>query len=158
MRRVVHLCLALSIPSIAACAVEEDGEEFMPRAYEEHADKCVHTQGYWKTHNKYATKKNLQDPWPLSEDNSGCGNTWLGWLNTPPEGHPLTILGHQWIAAQLNWASHAPMPQNVRDALFAGGAFLAQCDFEQEDRDEILAISELLDAYNNGLAGPPHCE
>jgi hypothetical protein len=158
MRRTVHLCIALSLTSIAACAIEDEDDAFVPRGFED-GDKCVRTQGYWKTHNKYATKKNLQDPWPLSEDNFGCGNTWLGWLNTPPdEGHPLTILGHQWIAAQLNWASHAPMPQDVRDALYAGGAYLSVCDFEQEDRDDITAISEILDAYNNGLAGPLSCE
>lgn len=157
------LSLAACACLLSACATEEDDglDGFLFRGDEQvGADKCTRTLGYWKTHNKYAAKAHKRLPWPVpnAEDVVACGETLLDWLWTPPQGDSDVILGHQYIAARLNQAAGAPVPPEVGQAMVAGAAYLNTCDIDDEDRADALEYSEILDAYNNGELGVPHCD
>ena len=113
--------------------------------------ECPRTQGYWKNWNIYAQQENRQIPWPIAEDTLMCGMTWYEWLQTPPAGGDAwIILAHQFIAASLNEAAGVDVPDDVADALAAAAALLDDCEISAEDREAAIALSELLDAFNNG--------
>jgi len=116
---------------------------------------CTLTQGFWKTHNRYGVAK--QDPWPIDEDTELCGQTWTDLLQTPPRGDAWLILVHQWIAATLNVASGADASAEVAAALSEGEALLLTCAATGDDRATAVQLSELLDSFNNGGEGVPHC-
>jgi hypothetical protein len=73
---------------------------------------------------------------------------------------------HQYIAAALNVANGASSPNEVDDALAAGMDLFSTYspddikDLRGDDelRKQFIAISETLDAYNNGEIGPGHCD
>src|SRR5262245_45962197 len=117
---------------------------------------CTRTQGYWKNH---------PAAWPVTSITLGS-NTYtaaqaLSILNTPPRGNGLLILAHQLIAAKLNVASGADSSSisatiAAADALIGsliippiGNGFLAP--------STASPLSTLLDQFNNGRLGPPHC-
>src|SRR5690606_11871865 len=125
------------------CAASgEEGFEIVERGAEVQVKPCTYTQGYWKTHNAYAKQKHKQHPWPLWEDNVGCGDTWYNWLRDVPNGgdHWL-ILGHQWITALLNQAQGAPVPQNVEEAIWQAQILLSECELSDEDVEQAMAIA-----------------
>jgi hypothetical protein len=119
---------------------------------------CTLTQGYWRTHNSEADAPGLQAEWPIAEDTQLCGVSWLDILHTEPEGDAWLILAHQYIAASLNVASGASTTAEVDAALASAAEYLDACGISDADRDDALAVSELLDVYNNGEVGPGHCE
>jgi hypothetical protein len=49
---------------------------------------CTLTQGYWKTHHRFARNKSQRAPWPVDENTLLCGRTWLATLDTPPAATP----------------------------------------------------------------------
>lgn len=110
---------------------------------------CSFTQGYWKNHTNV---------WPGINPNStfyGSGLSWINLFKTPPRGSAYIILAHQYMAAKLNVANGASMPQATKDvfdlatAFFAGGA-----------SGPLTTWAGILDRYNNGFSegGPRHCE
>jgi hypothetical protein len=115
---------------------------------------CTLTQGYWKTHT-------AAGEWPAGylpgDMFFNSGKTWLQLFNTPPKGSAYVVLAHQYMAATLNLASGASMTGIVDEAYdnatayFNGGSATSA---------QLIAWSETLDAYNNGLAGgnPAHCD
>lgn len=115
---------------------------------------CTHTRGYWQTHHIDGVAENA--PWPISEATPLCDRTWVEHLSRPAGGDPWVILAAQWIAASLNVASGADAPPAVEDALARGQVVLEACSVE--DEAEALAFADLLDRYNNGLEGVPHCD
>jgi hypothetical protein len=130
------------------CAAERDPGD----------DSCTLTQGYWKTHHAYADMRSLQQPWPISEDTQLCGSSWLDILHTEPEGDAWLILAHQAIAAQLNVASGATLPEEVEGTLAKAKQMLAACQISDAETEGALDVAAILDAYNNGDIGPGHCE
>lgn len=163
--------VALLAPALAlACATTGDeefrGEEHETKGGEDAGEDagddggdgegCTLTQGYWKTHNVEGRAKT--DPWPLSEDTELCDQRWVDILWTPPKGDAWYILAHQYIAAELNVASGASTDAELDAALDDAEALLIQCSIAPEDRDEAIALSGLLDDFNNGLVGPGHCD
>jgi len=125
----------------------------------EECEECVYSQGYWKNHNSFGRNPSLEIPWPLDEETMLCEQTWLDILKTPPRGgNAFYILGHQWIAAELNVAKGAGTTPEVDDALSAAEALLGGCEISEEDREEAVTLASLLDDYNNGLIGPPKCD
>lgn len=113
---------------------------------------CTLTQGYWKTHTRYDTHT---DPtWAGREDAPffSSGMTYYEILWTPPQGDPYIILAHQYIAAQLNGLHGAVMPAYVQAAFDAATAYFNGTGSYPD------GASELLDRYNNGLEGVPHCD
>jgi hypothetical protein len=127
---------------------------------------CVLSQGFWKTH--------YPDSWPASVL---AGGLMLGGaddvytaaeveaiFNTVPAGNGLISLAHQLAAAKINianGASSAPIvgviaaadalidPLGTRVIPPIGGGFLAPAVTDP--------LTSVLDAYNNGLLGVPHC-
>lgn len=118
---------------------------------------CTRTQGYWKNHAD-PKKKQYDATWDdyLGVDFYGMGD-YLTVLKTAPKGGDADIiLAHQFIAAELNVAAGASIPQDVLDAWLA-----AKLYFEGKTtatRNELLTWAELLDDYNNGVVGPGHCD
>jgi hypothetical protein len=122
---------------------------------------CTLTQGYWKTHSKYAKNKALKVAWPISEDSMICGKTWYNILHTSPKGGDAwTILAHQYIAAQLNVASGASTGTFIDSVIAQSTNMLTNnCSgIQSDDRQQALEYSLVLDNYNNGFTGPGHCE
>ena len=153
------LLLAVSLSFAGGCVVEEESPFVENRGAEEDGGykPCTYTLGYWKTHNKYANgKKNV--PWPLWEDQMACGNTWLHWLWTPPEGQHKLILAHQLLTALLNQAQGAPVDEEVQNAIWTAGGLLDCQPIPDEDIELAMETSETLDAFNNGLLSAPHCD
>lgn len=153
--------------AVGACGTEsEGGFVFRGDAHgddgndgDDDKDKgCVRTMGYYKTHNAYRNNPDQSAPWPISEDTWACGATWLEWLWEPPRGDATIILAHQWITAALNEASGAWLPWEVEVSLTRGVSLLADCEITAGERAEAIELAELLDDYNNGGLGVPHCD
>jgi hypothetical protein len=118
---------------------------------------CTRTQGYWKNHAD-PNKKQYDATWNdyLSKMFFNSGMTYLQVLNKSPKGDAYIILAHQYIAAELNVAAGASIPDDVLAAWNAATAY-----FKGETtpgRSDLLAWAELLDDYNNGVVGPGHCD
>ncbi|MBC5775476.1 hypothetical protein H8S95_15470 [Pontibacter sp. KCTC 32443] len=129
---------------------------------------CTRTQGYWKTHSGYKPKGNGN-----GNGNTKYDDTWDAYLNStltrlgsatyreilwmePRGGNADIILAHQFIAAELNVAAGASIPQDVLNAWLAAQAYLN--GDTTATREQILMWAEILDDYNNGLTGPGHCD
>jgi hypothetical protein len=120
-------------------------------------DGCTLTQGFWKNH---------PDVWPVSSLTLGSVSytqaELLSILGAPVVGNGLISLAHQLIAAKLNIASGAN-PSAISSTIAAadalihtlvvppvGGGFLFPATTS--------SLTAALDAYNNGITGPGHCE
>jgi hypothetical protein len=141
---------------------------------------CTYTQGYWKNH---------EDAWPMDFSPTAvffsatkqvcienCGGnpnddvfetqpaTWADVLDTPVNvSQGYYQLAHQYIAAVLNQASGACVPDGIQDTLEFGYDWLSahapsactgasSCGTQKD-------WAAVLDDYNNGVYqdGPPHC-
>ncbi|HEV8124302.1 MAG TPA: hypothetical protein VGP80_08675 [Gemmatimonadales bacterium] len=111
---------------------------------------CTFTVGYWKNHTTV---------WPAPYSPGATfytsGKTWLQVLNTPTQGNAYYILAYQFIAATLNGTGSAPA--NVQQAMVDAGAYFANPAGSSLTRAQLIAMGTLLDNYNNGLLGTPHC-
>lgn len=125
---------------------------------------CTYTQGYWKNHAwplhpiwKPTTLANWPDinDWRFFDS----GIEWQDVLNVSPKGDAYYILAHQYIAAILNQQNGAYVPDDVRNALvYAYNYFsMSPSDRAAVSRDTLIATASLLDNYNNGRLGVPHC-
>ena len=117
---------------------------------------CTRTQGYWKNH---ATGKKADPAWGSLHDDMfyNSGMTYLQVLNTPPKGgNAYIILAHQYIAAKLNVAAGASMPANVL-AVYNNATLYFEGK-SNPSRSTLIQWAEMLDAYNNGRMGVPHCD
>jgi len=125
-------------------------------------DGCSLTQGYYRTHNKYATTAGLWKPWPIDEDTFLCAQTWYEILNTSPRGDGWNILAIQWIAATLNAANDATMTVVASELLRAETILNTNCmsinrDTQAALREEAIDIAAKLADFNLGNIGPGHC-
>jgi hypothetical protein len=118
---------------------------------------CTYTQGFWKTH---------PQAWPVGGLQLGdvfyTAEELLDIFNTPAAGNGLIFLAHQLIAAKLNVANGASnaVVQDFIDAADAligslvvppiGGGYL--------EPSEASELTEVLDTFNNGELGSPHCD
>lgn len=118
---------------------------------------CTWTQGYWKTH---------PGEWPVASLTLGTVNYTAAQLmqifNTPAAGNGLISLAHQLIAAKLNVAFGAvPTPatqQDINDAdALIGGLVVPPIGGDYLAPAVTSALTQALDEFNNGLAGPSHC-
>jgi hypothetical protein len=131
---------------------------------------CVLTQGYWKNH----SDKDKQDgkfynsAWdyvggPYAEF-FDTGVSWIDILSTPSAaGNAYYILAHQYIAAILNGWNGADT-DFVSGELANAEALLIEYQEElfidKNDPNRAIAISlaGILDMFNNGDYGVPHCD
>jgi hypothetical protein len=101
----------------------------------------------------------IAGPAPYDELDQMCGQTLLDIFATSPNGEAWYILAHQFIAASLNAASGADASGLTGELAQAEELLLSSCDgIAAADRDTAIGLSELLDAYNNGVIGPGHCD
>jgi len=122
---------------------------------------CAYTQGYW------SNKPDVIWPTPYSRDATFflSGQTWQQVMDTPVNvSQGYYQLAHQYIAAVLNKANGAYVPQGVQDTLDLAAAWFqanqpSACTgpgscAQQKD------WAATLDLYNKGLypGGPGHCE
>jgi len=121
---------------------------------------CTYTQGYW------GNKPDVVWPDPYSRDATFflSGQTWQQVMDTPVNvSQGYYQLAHQYIAAVLNKANGAYVPQGVQDTLNLAYAWLGatgpsactgggSCGTQKD-------WAAILDQYNNGLypGGPGHC-
>ncbi len=123
---------------------------------------CTRTQGYWKTHSKYAKNISQRRSWPdpVDEDDLLCGKTLLNIFRMESKGNAWVIVAHQYIAAILNVASGASATEGVTAAIRDAREFLlANCGgVPASEAATVLALKDVLDSYNNGVIGPGHCD
>lgn len=121
---------------------------------------CTYTQGYW------GNKPDVVWPAPYSRDAVFflSGQTWQQVMDTPVSASQgYYQLAHQYIAAVLNQASGASVPQGIQDTLAVATSWLGangpsactangSCGTEKD-------WAATLDLFNNGLYpnGPAHC-
>ena len=120
---------------------------------------CTYTQGYWKNHS---------DAWPVTSLMIGSQSyTQLQLIATLQRssagGNALVILAKQLIAAKLNILNGAD-PSAVAatiaqaDALIGAlnitNGFVASSSITGQ---QMVTLANILDRYNNGLSGVPHC-
>jgi hypothetical protein len=86
-------------------------------------------------------------------------------LHEKVKGNGLISLSHQLIAARLNHASGAPLPQEVQEAMAAadsmiGGLVVPPIGDGSLDPDDTGPVTDMLDEYNNGEFpdGPVSCD
>jgi hypothetical protein len=112
---------------------------------------CTYTQGYWKNH----------APWPAPYSPNATfyvsGQTWVNVLKTPVKGNAYYILAYQFIAATLNGANGASAPANVQQTMTDAAAYFANPGASSLTKADLTSMGGLLDNYNNGLLGVPHC-
>jgi hypothetical protein len=131
---------------------------------------CTLTPGYWKTHSSYGPAP-YDDAWALLVDGSDTafylsGQSYLGVLQTAPQGNAYYILAHAFAGAELNrsngasfgaataaWSEAKAIFESYTPADFASLKGKGATDL----RAYALARAATLDAYNNGLIGPGHC-
>jgi len=136
---------------------------------------CVLTQGYWKNHaDPYKQDgKFYDDAWDYVGGPDalffGTGQTWIQVLNTPPAGgNAYYILAYQYIAAVLNGYNGADtsyVAQELADAFalldfYASGRLIPAdgTEFSMNDRAMAIELAYILDEFNNGYGGVPHCD
>ena len=44
------------------------------------------------------------------------------------------------------------------EQLLAASGILWDCEVDEDEREEAIALAEYLDAFNNGELGPGHCD
>ena len=128
---------------------------------------CQFTQGYWQNRAQNAGDLSTDvwltlryQPFYLS------GFTYQQVLQEPSRGNAYWILAHQLVAAQANYTLGAQTPALVSDALSRASqlmalytpAQIAAMPKSSELRQEMIAVSRVLDDWNNGLIGTGTCD
>jgi hypothetical protein len=118
---------------------------------------CTLTQGYWKNHAWPAVSIfSWDDPkWQFFD----TGIAWKDMLGTAPKGDAYYILANQFIAATLNQQNGAYTPEQVRQTLADAYRYFAMPPAQRAgiSRSTLTQWANLLDQYNNGKLGVPHC-
>jgi hypothetical protein len=122
---------------------------------------CVCSWGYWKTHSSYGPAP-YDATWALIGENTPfflSNKSYYGVLQTNVSGgNAYYQLAHQYIAAELNKLRGAWMSDDVQAAYDRAHAlFLLYAPNEVAAFYEVSQLASILDAYNNGLMGTPHC-
>jgi hypothetical protein len=124
---------------------------------------CTYTQGFWKNH---------PSAWPVMSLTIGgviyTEPQLLDLFNTAPKGDASLILGHQLIAALLNFANAAAPSAAVTQAINDAQTWMAAnrgsnaglpygVSAGSAAGQQATALTQTLDNFNSGLAGTPHC-
>ncbi|MDI6718800.1 MAG: hypothetical protein QMD46_04235 [Methanomicrobiales archaeon] len=128
---------------------------------------CTRTPGYWKTHSVYGPAP-YDSTWAsIGEDTLfyESGQSFYEVLWTEPRGNAYYILSFQFIAAQLNVLSGAHLPPAVEDAMEDAAVLfntytpsqIAQLKGNSAVRQRFIELADLINDYNEGELGVPHC-
>ena len=117
---------------------------------------CTFTQGYWKNH---------PDAWPVSSLTLGTVTytkaQLLSIFGAPVKGNGLISLAHQLITAKLNGATSSTpgIGQAIADAdALIGSLVVPPVGAGYLAPSSTSSLIGTLDNWNNGVAGPGHCE
>ena len=126
---------------------------------------CGYTQGYWKNHESAWPAPYSPNAQWLSATHKVTGVTWDGLMGMSVKGgNSYMQLAHQWIAATLNRGTGAPMSASVVTVLNQGEAWLIAntpaltSSVPNLKNAQATAWASVLDDYNNGRLGTPHCD
>ena len=121
---------------------------------------CTRTRGYWRTHAN-PNKKKYNDTWDqrLGETFFLSGEDYLSVLKTKPRGNAYYILSAQYIAAEMNMRAGTSIPDAELAAFQQATELFEQYtpDTANDARADFVSLGKTLDAYNNGVTGPGHC-
>jgi hypothetical protein len=131
---------------------------------------CTRTPGYWKTHADPSSKQ-FDETWLLVGGPDATfflsGQSYLEVLEEDKSsGHAYYILAFQWIAAELNQLAGASISGDAAAAFTDAEALFAvhtpteigALNGDDPLRQEFISLAATLDAYNNGVTGPGHCD
>lgn len=128
--------------------------------------RCQFTQGYWQNRAQNANDLSTE-VWLSVRDQAFylSGLSYRQVLLVPPKGNAYWILAHQLVASQANYALGAQTPSLVSDALARANQLMGQYTPAQiaatpknsELRRELIALSRVLDDWNNALIGTGAC-
>jgi len=128
---------------------------------------CTFTQGYYKNHeNVVAQLLSTNGGYVVNNRLVVSQNGVISYTaaqidaiyGTPPKGgNAEIILLHQLITAELNIKGGASVPAPVLAAINAA-RLLMNGGITAAEEDDAKALAEILDAYNNGITGPGHCD
>jgi hypothetical protein len=142
------------------------------------AEGCTRTIGYWKTHAGFGPQADAVTPLlPVLLGTSGGAKTvnvttaalavqllsMKGTNNVQDASNGINKLYAQLLGAKLNGLAGANLA-SVAATIAAADAFLATHDslswssLSAAERASVLGWMTALDNYNNGLAGPSHCD
>ena len=119
---------------------------------------CTLTVGYWKNHAWPSGFWYMEEVPTMNFFDTGV--TWRGILSVEPRGDAYYILAHQYIAARLNQiGGHSYVPPEVVRALQSAHDYFSLSPAARAlvSRATIIQWADLLDQYNNGKLGVPHC-
>ena len=118
---------------------------------------CTRTMGYWKNHAWPSGFWYMQEVPTLKFFDTG--STWSGILRVHPRGDAYVILAHQYVAARLNQSAGSYVPPEVVQALQGAHDYFSLTPASRAvfSRATIIKWADLLDRYNNGKLGVPHC-
>lgn len=129
--------------------------------------QCQFTQGYWQNRAQNANDLSTE-VWMAIRDQPFylSGLSYRQVLQVAPKGNAYWILAHQLVAAQSNYALGAESVDIVSAALAQADQLMAQYTPDQiaampkngEVRQELIAVSRVLDDWNNGLIGTGTCD
>jgi len=130
---------------------------------------CTLTPGYWKTHSSFGPAP-YDDTWALlpgAEETPFFLSdlTWYEAIWTSPKGNAYFVLVHAYVAATLNrlaGADVSAVTEFLQEAESLLGTYtpaqVASLRGSSPVRARFVALAAVLDAYNNGLIGPGHCD
>ena len=125
---------------------------------------CTLTPGYWKTHSIYGPAP-YDATWALVGEDTAffmSGQTWYSQFWVAPAGNAYWNLSHQYAAAALNVlnGSAAGAVQSTMDAALVLLQTYTPANVKASSalRGQFVAAGSVLDAYNNGVVGPGHCD
>lgn len=121
------------------------------------APACVYTQGYWKNHLSWGVNGLVLGGQFYSE------NDCLSLFNLMPNNDASLILAHQLMATLLNGGVNDP---NVSTTVSLAQAWLTtngttlpyNVSPTSATGQSAVAFGTVLDSYNNGNLGTPHCD
>jgi len=123
---------------------------------------CTLTQGYWKTHSAYGPAR-YDETWALIGEGTAffsSGKSYYQVLWTPPAGNAYYVLARQYVAARLNGLNGADT--TAASAAFTSATSLftlyTPAQVKGPLKSQFISAATTLDAYNNGLIGPGHCD
>ncbi len=131
---------------------------------------CTLTIGYWKTHSIYGPAP-YDDTWALIGEDTEFLESGLSYYEVlqlnAAGGNAWVILAQQYIAATLNGLNGADV-SSISVQLSDAEYLLSKYSYEsppsnrvkeeKTDRLQMLYLATILDNYNNGLLGVPHCD
>ena len=119
---------------------------------------CTLTVGYWKNHAWPSGFWYMEEVSALHFFDTNL--TWQQILGVEPRGDAYFILAHQYVAARLNQVGdHSYVPPDVVKVLQSAHDYFSLSPAARAlvNRNTVTAWASLLDQYNNGKLGVPHC-